>query len=84
MKIKHMNTIKQYKSKILLLAFMLMSLLSQVKAQPDDNGGDPPPNDVPLDEYEWFMVALAVAYGVYLVWRFKQKQRLQTSFGGVK
>jgi len=36
---------------------------------------DPPPNDVPLDSYQWIMLVLALAYGAYIFWKHYQKTK---------
>ncbi len=66
-----MAIIKKYHKYLLLLAVTFLTFIVQVKAQFEDDGGpggfDPPPdNDVPLDSYQWVMLILAIAYGVYI------------------
>ena len=66
-----MKFINKHIKYLLLLAIMFFSFIVQVKAQFDDDGGpgdfDPPPDsDVPLDTYQWVMMLLAIAYGIYI------------------
>ena len=66
---------------------MFLSFITQVHAQfddEDDDGGpggfDPPPeNDVPLDTFQWIMMGLAIAYGVYIFWKHYKKTKQITS-----
>jgi hypothetical protein len=80
-----MRVFKNHIKKIFLLAFMCLVFVIQAKAQffeepenPDFGEGpggfdDPPPNDVPLDTYQWIMLFLALAYGAYIFWKHYQK-----------
>src|SRR5438128_1590909 len=80
-----MRIIRKHSKKIFLLVFMCLMFIVQVKAQffeepegidnPEGPGGfdDPPPNDVPLDTYQWIMLFLALAYGAYIFWKHYQK-----------
>lgn len=78
---------QKYKIKIFLLAFMCLAFVMQVLAQDpfdddpfDDDSGpggfEPPPeNDVPLDTYQWIMLAFAIGYGLYIFWKHHQKSK---------
>jgi hypothetical protein len=68
--------VKNLVRKAILFAILMLSITAQLKAQPDDNGGDPPPNDVPLDDHIWLMIAVAVAYGSYLIWKARKRHSL--------
>lgn len=82
-----MTIIKKYKKQLILLAFMCLMFVVQVRAQffedaegpdlPEGPGGfdDPPPNDVPLDTYQWVMLFLALAYGAFIFWKHYQKTK---------
>jgi len=50
-------------------------------AQPEDNGGDPPPSDVPLDGGSSVLLAAGVAYGIKQV---KKHRRKNPPFSGKK
>jgi hypothetical protein len=76
-----MRLFKKHIKYLTLLAITLLTFVVQVKAQFDgDDGGpgdfDPPPdNDVPLDTYQWVMMALAIAYGVYIYMKHRNKTK---------
>ena len=82
-----MLILKKYKKHLILLAFMCLMFVVQVRAQffeeaegPDFSEGpggfdDPPPNDVPLDTYQWIMLFLALAYGAFIFWKHYQKTK---------
>jgi hypothetical protein len=66
-----MRITRKYYLKLLTLTVVGLCLLTQANAQFDDEGGPggfdpPPPNDVPLDSYQWVMMGLAVFYGLYI------------------
>ena len=42
-------------------------------AQPEENGGDPPPSDVPIDGGTSILIATGVAYGLKKIKREKRK-----------
>jgi polyferredoxin len=71
-----MKRINKYIKYLLLLAITLFSFVVQVKAQFDDPPPDfdpPPDNDVPLDTYQWIMILLAIAYGIYIYKKHQHK-----------
>lgn len=49
-------------------------------AQPDDNGGDPPPSDVPLDGGTTILIATGVAYGVKAIKKHRDKKQKTTGY----
>jgi len=51
------------KKMIYCLAFAIC-LGTAALAQPEDNGGDPPPSDVPLDGGSGALVIAGIAYGI--------------------
>jgi len=71
------------------LVFLLVSILMfavQVRAQfgegdePPDF--DPPPdNDVPLDTYQWVMMALAIGYGIYVFMKHRKQNKQPGKIG---
>ena len=62
-----------YKKPALLIVVFLLTFTTGVMAQPDDNGEDPPPNDIPIDGGLAFLLAAGVGYGVKKV-RDSRKQ----------
>lgn len=71
-----------------MLSMTFLMFIVQVKAQfgepgdgvfAEDDGPppfeEPPENDVPLDTYQWIMLALALAYGIYIFWKHHQKTK---------
>jgi hypothetical protein len=86
-----MRLFQKYKIKLFMLAFMCLCFFVQVKAQFDDDpfdddggpgGFDPPPeNDVPLDTYQWIMLAFAVGYGIYIFWKHYKKNKEAMTLG---
>jgi len=57
---------------IVLIAFFTV-LTAQ--AQPEENGGDPPNNDVPLDGGVSLLIAAGVGYGVKRIRDEKQRRK---------
>jgi len=57
----------------LLFIFIVLSL--SLHAQPEDNGGDPPPVDVPLDGGTGLLISAGIAYGVRSIKKRKEKNR---------
>src|SRR5688572_11926708 len=80
-----MRIIKKHIKKVFLLVFMCLVFMMQAKAQffeDDDGPGDfdpPPDNDVPLDSYQWIMLFLALAYGVFIFWKHHKKSKNATT-----
>lgn len=75
-----MRIIKKHIKYLLLIAIMFFTSIVQLKAQFDDDGGpgnfDPPPDtDVPLDTYQWVMMLLAIAYGIYIYKKHQSKMK---------
>jgi hypothetical protein len=74
-----MALLKKYSKQFVLLAIAFLTFIVQSKAQFFDDDGDPggfdppPDNDVPLDTYQWIMLVLALAYGIYIFWKHHKK-----------
>ena len=81
-----MNVLKKHIIKIILLMFTCIINTMQAKAQFDDEGGPggfdpPPPNDVPLDTYQWIMLGFGVLYGLYIFLKHHKNNQKQVSKG---
>lgn len=76
-----MALVKKYSKQLFLLAIALLTFIAQSKAQFFDDNGDPggfdppPDNDVPLDTYQWVMLVLALAYGIYIFSKHHKKAK---------
>jgi hypothetical protein len=75
-----MRITRKYYLKLLMLTVVGLCLLTQANAQFDDEGGPggfdpPPPNDVPLDTYQWVMMGLAIIYGGYIFFKHHKKNK---------
>jgi len=78
-----MRITRKYYLKLLILIAVGLCLFTQANAQFDDEGGPggfdpPPPNDVPLDSYQWVMMGLAIIYGVYVFFKHHKKNKQLT------
>lgn len=63
-----------------MLTSLGLCFFIQANAQFDDEGGPggfdpPPPNDVPLDSYQWIMMGLAIIYGVCVFFKHHKKNK---------
>ena len=79
-----MLTKRKYYLKLLMLTAVSLCLLTQANAQFDDEGGPggfdpPPPNDVPLDSYQWIMMGLSIIYGLYFFLMHHKKNKTVSS-----
>jgi len=50
--------------KLIILSLLFVATIFTVHAQPEDNGGDPLNNDVPVDGGLSILAAAGIAYGV--------------------
>lgn len=67
-----------------MLIATCLCFIIEANAQFDDDDGPggfdpPPPNDVPLDSYQWVMMSLSIAYGVYIFWKHYKKNQTISS-----
>lgn len=54
---------KKYLVRCALLMLLTVGLSYTISAQPEENGGDPPNNDAPLDGGISILIAAGVGYG---------------------
>jgi hypothetical protein len=75
-----MQIIRKYYTKLLMLIVAFLCLFTQVHGQFDDEGGPggfdpPPPNDVPLDTYQWVMMGFALIYGLFVFYKHCKRSK---------
>ncbi len=70
-----------------MLTVAFLCLFTQVQGQFDDEGGPggfdpPPPNDVPLDTYQWVMMGLALIYGLFVFCKHYKRSKPEKAIRG--
>lgn len=74
-----MKRISLYKKPALLMMVFLLTFTTGVMAQPDGNGEDPPPNDIPIDGGLSLLLAAGVGYGIKKVRDSRRQEKENAS-----
>lgn len=66
---------KNFKNKFVVIITLLVLCAGPAFAQPEENGGDPPNNDAPLDGGLSVLIAAGVGYGIKKVRDNRQSRK---------